>query len=145
MTTETTATAEPMKEALEEAIAAWNRGDLDSYLELYDDEVSLHGYGPAPMDKAMVRSFYEGIMAGLPNSQIEVLESFAGGDRLAARFVQRGRHDGDLMGVPPTGRDVELSGMTILAFRDGKVVERWAQADMLGLLTQIGAIPPPGA
>jgi predicted ester cyclase len=44
------------------------------------------------------------------------------------------------MGVPATGREVELNGMTILAFRDGRVIERWAAADMLGLLVQLGAV-----
>ena len=47
------------------------------------------------------------------------------------------------MGVPATGRDVEINGITILAFRDDRVIARWAVADMLGLLMQLGAIPPP--
>ena len=141
---ETTITVEEMTQRLEQAIGAWNRGDLDEYLSLYDDQVTLYGYGPEPMDKTAVKGFYEGIFAGLPGSQIELLDTFGGGDRIAARFVQRGRHDGELMGVPTTGRDVELSGITILAFREGRVIERWACADMLGLLVQIGALRPPG-
>lgn len=127
-------------ERLQQAIEAWNRGDLAEYLTLYDDDVVLHGYGPAPMDKAAVTGFYQGIFAGLPGSQIELLDTFAAGDRVAARFAQTGRHDGTLMGVPPTGREVRLDGITILAFRDGRVTERWASADMLGLLMQLGAI-----
>ena len=45
--------------------------------------------------------------------------------------------------MPATGREVEIAGITILAFRDGLVVERWASADMLGALVQIGAVPAP--
>lgn len=133
---------EAMVERLEEAIQAWNRGELDEYLTLYDDAVTLYGYGPEPMDKVAVRGFYEGIFSSLPGSQIELVDAFGSGDRIAARFVQRGRHEGELMGVPPTGREVVLLGITILAFRDGRVIERWASADMLGLLVQLGAIPP---
>jgi predicted ester cyclase len=133
-----------MIERLEDAISAWNRGDLDDYLTLYDEDVTLYGYAPAPMDKSAVRGFYEGIGAGLPNSQIELTDTFGDGDRIVARFVQRGRHEGPLLGVSATGRDVEINGITILAFREGKVVERWASADMLGLLVQVGAVPPPG-
>jgi steroid delta-isomerase-like uncharacterized protein len=133
-----------MVDRLERAIAAWNQGDLDEYMTLYDDDVVLHGLAPQPMDKEAVRGFYEGIFAGLPGSQIEILDTFGTGDRLCGRFVQRGRHGGELMGVPPSGREVELAGITILAFRDGRVVERWTQADMLGLMGQIGALPPPG-
>jgi steroid delta-isomerase-like uncharacterized protein len=129
---------------LEEAIGAWNRGDLDQYLTLYDDEVTLYGYAPAPMDKPAVRGFYEQMWTGLPDSQIELADMFGDGDRIVARFAQRGRHEGPLMGVPATGRDVEINGITILAFRDGNVIERWASADMLGLLVQVGAVAPPG-
>lgn len=136
-------TVEEMTQRLDEAIAAWNRGDLDAYLTLYDDGVRLHGYSPSPLDKAAVRGFYEATFAGLPGSRIELADVFGDGDRIVARFVQRGRHDGRLMGVPPTGRDVELNGITVLAFRDGRVVERWSVADMLGLLVQIGAVPAP--
>jgi steroid delta-isomerase-like uncharacterized protein len=127
-------------ERLEQAIEAWNRGDLAEYLTLYDDDVVLHGYAPVPLDKAAVTGFYEGIGGGLPGSRIELLDTVASGDRVAARFVQTGRHDGPLLGVPPTGREVRIDGITILAFRDGRVTERWASADMLGLLTQLGAI-----
>jgi steroid delta-isomerase-like uncharacterized protein len=137
-------TVEGMIQRLQEAIGAWNRGDLDEYLTIYDDRVTLHGYAPQPMDKAAVRAFYEGIFVGLPGSRIELLDTFGSGDRVVTRFVQRGRHDGELMGVPATGRDIELNGITILAFRDGRVIERWAVADILGLLVQIGAVPPPG-
>jgi steroid delta-isomerase-like uncharacterized protein len=136
-------TVDEMIQRLERAIAAWNRGDLDDYLTLYGDEVTLHGYSPEPMGKAAVRTFYEGIFAGLPGSQIELVDTFGSGDRIAARFSQRGRHNGELIGMPATGRQVELNGITILAFRDERVIERWAAADMLGLLVQIGAVTPP--
>lgn len=136
-------TVDEMTQRLEQAIAAWNAGDLDGYLTLYDDGVTLHGYAPEPMDKVAVRGFYEQIFAGLPGSQIELLDTFGSGDRIVTRFVQRGRHGGELLGVPATGRDVEVNGITILRFRDGRVVERWAVADMLGVLVQVGAVPPP--
>ena len=129
-----------MTERLEAAIEAWNRGDLDEYLTIYDERVRLLGYAPEPMDLDQVKGFYASIFAGLPGSKLELLDTFGAGDRLVARFVQRGRHDGELMGVPATGREVELNGITILAFADDRVVERWSQADMLGLLTQIGAV-----
>jgi predicted ester cyclase len=68
----------------------------------------------------------------------------ATGERLAARFVISGRHEGEFMGIPPTGNDARLAITTILTVRDGKCVERWSTADMLGLLIQLGAVPPPG-
>ncbi len=51
------------------------------------------------------------------------------------------KHGGTFMGVPPTGTQIALPGITILHYRDGRCVERWTTSDMLGLLVQIGAIP----
>jgi predicted ester cyclase len=54
-----------------------------------------------------------------------------------------GRHEGAFMGVDPTGREIALDGITVLRFENVKCVERWSQANMLGLLVQLGALPPP--
>jgi predicted ester cyclase len=56
-----------------------------------------------------------------------------------------GRHVGEFMGVPATGTPIALPGITILCFRDGRCVERFSRADMLGLLIQLGAVPAPAA
>jgi hypothetical protein len=131
------------------AIARWNAGDLDGYLDLYDPAVRLHGYSPEPMDKGAATEFYRMVFAALGEPggrppRLEVAEVLADGDRAAVRFTLLGMHSGPFMGVPATGRPVAMSGITILHFAGDRVVERWSQADMLGLLIQIGAVPPPG-
>ncbi|MGD9531705.1 MAG: ester cyclase, partial [Pseudonocardia sp.] len=50
---------------------------------------------------------------------------------------------GPFLGVAGTGTEIALPGITILHFRDGRCVERWSHADMLGVLVQVGAVPPP--
>jgi steroid delta-isomerase-like uncharacterized protein len=140
----TSATTLARNEAtLHTAIERWNAGDLDGYLGLYDDGVLLHGYTPEPMPKAAVREFYAGVMAAFPGCRITVHETFRDGDRLVCRFTLTGRHGGTFLGVPGTGTEIVLPGITILHFRDGRCTERWSQADMLGVLVQIGAVPPP--
>ena len=139
----TTSTSTRNETALVQAVARWNAGDLDGYLELYDTAVRLHGYSPAPMDRTEVARFYEGIFAAFPGCALTLHETFTDGDRLGCRFTLTGRHDGPFLGVPATGRDVALPGITVLHFRDGRCVERWSCADMLGVLVQIGAVPPP--
>jgi steroid delta-isomerase-like uncharacterized protein len=128
---------------LRRAIDDWNRGNLDRYLEVYDDSIQLHGYSPTPMDKTAVRGFYSMILAAFPGSQLAIDEQIVEGDRVALRFTQTGVHKGDFMGVPATGRDFVLDGQTVMHFREGRIVERWSIADMLGLLVQLGAVPPP--
>ena len=75
------------------------------------------------------------------NLSVTVEHQFAEGDYVATRTTIRGRHDGELMGTPPSGRDVEFAGLTISRCRDGKIAEEWELIDTVGLLRQIGALP----
>jgi predicted ester cyclase len=135
--------------ALRGAIERWNSGDLNGYLELYDAGIKLHGYSPAPMDKSGVKSFYEMIWATLPakdapSPRLDIAEVLVSGPRLACRFEMTGVHTGPFMGIPATGKPYGLPGITILHFEGARCIERWSSADMLGLLVQLGAVPPPG-
>ena len=129
--------------ALLAAVARWNAADLDGYLQLYDEDIRLHGYSPEPLDKPAVRDFYAGIFAAFPGCRLTIDETLTDGDRLCCRFTLTGRHDGDFLGVPGTGTPITLPGITILHFRGGRCVERWSTADLLGVLVQIGAVPAP--
>jgi steroid delta-isomerase-like uncharacterized protein len=131
------------QQALDAAFQSWNAGSLDAYLELYDEDIRLHGYSPEPMSKAEVRGFYEAIFRAFGSPKLEFHETLWDGDACAARFTMTGRHVDEFMGVPATGVEIALPGITILHFRADRVIERFSQADMLGLLVQIGAVPAP--
>ncbi|GAA0941568.1 ester cyclase [Pseudonocardia zijingensis] len=137
-------TAEQNRAVLSAAVAAWNKGDGETYLELYDPSVRHHGLGSVSFDQAANRAFYEGVWAAFPGSRLTIDDTIAEGDQLAVRFHLSGEHHGEFMGVPPTGRAVILNGQTAMRFRDGRVVERWTSSDLLGLMIQLGAIPAPG-
>ena len=79
-----------------------------------------------------------------PDAQITVEEQIAEGDRVVTRWSGRGTHQGELLGVHPSGNRVELTGMTINRFSGGKIAETWTNYDALGMMQQIGAIPEPG-
>jgi predicted ester cyclase len=130
-------------DALSAANASWNAGDLDGYLELYDERIALHGYAPEPMGKAQVRGFYAAALAAFDSPQLDFHEVLWDGATAAIRFTMTGRHVGEFMGVPATGNDIALPAITILHFDGDRVVERFSQADMLGLMVQMGAIPAP--
>jgi predicted ester cyclase len=136
---------EQNKEALATAVAAWNAGDGDGYLALYDPSIQHHGLGPEPLDAAANRASYEAMWAAFPGAQLTIADTVAEGDKLALRFNVSGQHEGEFMGVAPTGRSFVLNGQTVMLFRDGQVVQRWTTADLLGLLSQLGAIPAPAA
>jgi predicted ester cyclase len=140
----------PLADRVEAARRSWNLGDLAGYLSLYDSSVKLHGYTPEPMDKAAVTEFYETVCAALSdpgarNPHLEFHEVLVDGDLYTCRFTMSGTHTGTFMGVPATNRPYSISGITILRFAPSsdRVVERFSQADMLGLMVQIGAVPAP--
>ena len=131
-------------DAYRAAIDKGNAGDLDGYLDLYSDDVVFGGVTPEPMDKTATVAFHQDFYAAFPGAKVDFVDLVEADDRVAARILIRGRHEGEFMGVPPTGTEVQLPITTILTFRDGKCVERWSTADMLGLMIQLGAVPPPG-
>lgn len=131
------------QQALDAAYQSWNEGDLDGYLKLYDEEIRLHGYSPEPMNKEEVRQFYGGIFAAFDSPKLDFHERLWEADACAIRFTMTGEHVAEFMGVAATGAAIALPGITILHFRGDRVIERYSQADMLGLLVQIGAVPAP--
>ena len=83
----------------------------------------------------------DGVRGAVSGLNVTIEHQFTEGDYVATRTTIRGRHDGDLMGAPPTGRDVEFTGLTISRCRDGRIEEEWELVDVVGLLRQVGALP----
>ena len=83
--------------------------------------------------------------AAFPDGRFAVEDLFAKGDRVALRTTFRGTHQGEYAGVPATGKQVEFASIDILRVAGGRMAEHWGLSDDLGLLTQLGVIPAPGA
>jgi predicted ester cyclase len=132
---------------VEQARQRWNANDLPGYLSLYDERILLHGYSPEPMNKPAAKAFYEQIWVSFGENgkapSLKFFETMQQGELYCCRFALEGKHVGAFMGVAATGRQISLPGITMMRFSADRVVERWSQADMLGLLMQIGAVPPP--
>lgn len=79
-------------------------------------------------------------VAGAPGYHI-VEDLIAEGDKVAGRITTYGKHEGDLFGIPATGKEIQVTGMAIWRIADGKIVEHWHETDQLGLLQQLGVIP----
>jgi predicted ester cyclase len=87
-----------------------------------------------------LKEMVEGYRTALSGLRVTIDQQFTEGDCVATRFTIRGRHDGDLMGTPPTGKDVAFTGITISRCEGGRIVEEWELTDAVGLLGQIGAL-----
>ncbi|HET6320186.1 MAG TPA: ester cyclase [Chloroflexota bacterium] len=105
------------------------------------DYVAYLAGAPGPLDGAGWDGFMSAFSAGLPDAQISVEAMVAERDLVASRWTITGTHSGTFQGVPATGRQVTMAGIEISRVVDGKIVEHWAQFDVLGVLQQIGALP----
>ena len=127
--------------ALVRRAIGYNHGAADEGSSIFAPDFVAYMPGQQPMDRATFEQFVGGVTKGMPGYAYEIQDQIAQGDLVANRITWRGVHSGNLAGVPATGRSIELRGINMFRVRDGRVVEQWAQLDMLGLLQQIGAIP----
>ena len=85
-----------------------------------------------------------GIYTAFPDFLHTIEDMIAEGDKVVARFINRVTHKGEFMGIAPTGKQVVFTAIAIFHIVNGKFVETWAAIDVLGLLQQLGAVPPLG-
>jgi steroid delta-isomerase-like uncharacterized protein len=81
---------------------------------------------------------------GFPDVVSTIDDLIAEGDKVVARWRSRATHRGDYMGMPPSGKEVQIMGISVYRIEEGKIAESWMVEDQFGLLRQIGAIPEPG-
>jgi predicted ester cyclase len=79
-----------------------------------------------------------------PNIHVTIEDQIAEGDKVVTRWTGHGTHQGELMGIPPTNKAVTVTGIAIDRIVAGKIVEHWENFDQLGMLVQLGVVPPPG-
>lgn len=81
------------------------------------------------------------IRNGIPDIQWSLEDIIVEGNKVAARFIMRGTHEGNFFGVPPTGKPIIVQAMNFYHLSGGQIVGEHGQPDFLGLLQQIGAVP----
>ncbi|HEU4493370.1 MAG TPA: ester cyclase [Rubrobacteraceae bacterium] len=112
----------------------WNHtGDLDAAGDLFASELA----DAARQEAADFRR-------GFPDVVSTIEDLAAEGDRVAARWRARATHLGQYAGIPPTGKEVEFTGISMYRIEEGEIAESWTVEDDLGLMRQIGAVPETG-
>jgi steroid delta-isomerase-like uncharacterized protein len=91
------------------------------------------------------RQFWTAFFAAVPDLTATMEDFLVSGDRVVGRFVYRGTHTGELMGIPASGASIEMRSIDIWRVEDGMFVEHWDELNLLDLFRQMGAIPAWGA
>ena len=120
-----------------------NAGDIDGFGELMADDFVEHEEMPglAPT-KEGVLAMFRMYLAAFPDMQMHAEEFLVSGDKTVTRARATGTHQGELMGMPPTGKSVDVKLIDIMQFNDaGMVREHWGLMDMFSMMQQLGAIP----
>jgi len=120
-----------------------NAGDLEGFGGLLAEDFVEHEETPglAPT-KEGVLEFFRMYRAAFPDLRMDVEDLLASGNKTVARVRARGTHDGEFMGMPPTGKGIEVQLIDIMQFDEaGLVREHWGVVDMLSMMQQLGVVP----
>ncbi len=129
------------QERLAEAI---NGGDLSGFEDIFSADVVDHDPAPDQGPGAEgFRDFFTTLRSAFPDLKVAPATLVADEDHVCIAYTMTGTHEGEFLGVAPTGREVSARGMQIARFEDGKIVERWGSSDELGILQQLDAAPVP--
>ena len=117
-----------------------NEGRSNILDSAYVDDAVLHTI-PEVKGKANAKAYYENYITGFSNRKFTVKEIFADGDKLVKYWQFKGKHTGPFFGILATGKDVDVSGVTIAKMKDGKIAEEQDFMDNLEFMQQLGLIP----
>ena len=120
-----------------------NAGDVDGFGGLLADDFVEHEETPglAPT-KEGVKEFFRMYIAAFPNLRFDAEDVLASGDKVVARVRVTGTHEGEFMGMPATGKSVDVQAIDIVRFGDdGLAHEHWGVFDAMAMMQQLGVVP----
>jgi steroid delta-isomerase-like uncharacterized protein len=120
----------------------WNRHDLDAIEGLVSPGYFNHAAGTAEYRRGGARSAVEWLLSVFPDHRFDVEDVAADGETVAVRGTMEGTHEGELMGIAPTGKRVNAQQSHWFRVVDGKLAEHWAVRDDLVMLQQLGVMRP---
>ena len=119
----------------------FSRGDLDAANEILSDEFVDHLPREEERGIKELKHYVSIYRAAFPDIQDTVEDVVAEGDKVVVRWRSRGTHQGEFMGVAPTGRHVAFTGMRLFRIAGDVIAESWVNIDERGLQEQLGALP----
>jgi steroid delta-isomerase-like uncharacterized protein len=123
---------------------AWELGNVDLLDELLAPEYINHTLAapdlpPGPEGVIEVVSMFHSAM---PDLRVVIEDMVAEGEKVATRYALEGTHEGELVGAAPTGKQLSIKRITLERVSDGKIREHWRNTDEVGMMRQLGVMPP---
>lgn len=123
----------------------FSKGNIAVLDELIAADCVDHAAPPGtPSGREGVKQFFTMLRSAFPDLHFTIEDVIAEGDKVVTRSTWQGTHQGAFLGIPPTGKQVRVTGIDITRYAGGKAVEHWGNQDTLGLLQQLGVIPSMG-
>jgi steroid delta-isomerase-like uncharacterized protein len=118
-------------------------GDIDGFADILSDDMIEHEETPGfPPTKEGVKAFFKAYVVAFPDLRMDAEDVIVSGDKVVARFRATGTNSGQFMGMPATGKSVEVQGIDIIRFNDdGKAAEHWGVFDAMAMMQQLGVVP----
>jgi steroid delta-isomerase-like uncharacterized protein len=122
----------------------WNQGRVQAIDEMFAEDGIAHGLsddsGNPLRGPAGFREFHARFREAFPDLVVTVEDTIAEEDKIAARCIVRGKHTGDTLGFAASHAPMEITGISIVRIKDGKIIEAWNNFDFMTMYKQLGAI-----
>ncbi len=133
-------TQTPIRRLFEEAFNQGNLAVVDEVLT--SDHIAHNAFAGGPHGPQGLKGLIVLFRTAFPDLYCSVEDEIREGDKLAAHWILRGTHKGLFLGNPPTGRQVMVQGIIFARISNGQIAEDWTLIDEMGILQQIGVVPP---
>lgn len=137
-----------MSQAIEDAMRRFvaevmNQGNFDVVDEIVDPNYVYRSPDEELHGTEALKAFLAGYHAAFPDLRMAIDELVVADDKAVIFFTLTGTHEGELMGIAPTGKEMRVHGVVRSRFEDGRIVEEWEVLDQLAILTQLGVVSLP--
>ncbi|MCP5098373.1 MAG: ester cyclase [Chloroflexi bacterium] len=118
-----------------------NKHKLDVLDEVFSPDMVDHSHITSPPNRDGTKQMFAMMFSAFPDFTATIQDQVAEGDKVVTRKTFTGTHQGDYMGMPPTGKEISFEVIEVVRLVDGKITDHWAVGDMLKMMQQLGAIP----
>ena len=121
----------------------WNKHNIDAFDKYYTDDFILH-FASGDQNREQYKETCKAYFAAFPDMKISTDDLLAEGNKVVKVWTSNFTHESEFMGIPATGKPIVQKGIEVIRIEDGKIAEVWFCKDDLGVMKQLGIIPPMG-